>query len=483
MSDNTLKKNLLYQSLYQAIMLIIPLVISPYVTRKLGADALGIYSFTYSIAYYFVIVSMLGIIRHGQRAIAEVRGDGIKLRKTFWGIFAFHVLISVVVTVLYVLFVITSVNENKLIYLVQGIYVLSAVFDITWLFYGLEEFRIVIRRNLIIKGLELTLILTLVRTPDDLWKYTIIMSSSVLIGQILLFPTAISTVPYISISKRDIIHHIKPMLVLWISVIAASMYTVFDKTLIGLLTETSNVAYYEYADKIVRVPVFLLATISTVTYPRMCNLVARNNDIDQQKTIFRNSIILTSFIGFAAIAILVCSSVEFSMFYYGESFRTCGEIMKYLSIVIILISIGDIIRTQIMIPRKMDKEFVICICINAVINLLLTAILIPKLGVYGAVIGTCCAELSGVVLNMCICKNKNLIKIRSLVFDIIPFACIAIFVCLVITTFGVRISVENHSLKFFILASSSGLLYLAISFVYITLCQRQLLVLIRKNRS
>lgn len=90
MTEQSIKKNFVFQFSYQILIFVIPLVISPYLTRTLGGEALGIYSFTYSIAYYFLLLANLGIRRHGQRAIAASRNDETKLRKTFWSIYYIH---------------------------------------------------------------------------------------------------------------------------------------------------------------------------------------------------------------------------------------------------------------------------------------------------------------------------------------------------------------------------------------------------------
>ena len=87
MKSDGLKKNLFFQFSYQFIVLVVPLIMAPYLTRTLGKEAIGIYSYTYSIAYYFVLVCMLGIVKHGQRIIASVKDDPIQLRKTFWSLF------------------------------------------------------------------------------------------------------------------------------------------------------------------------------------------------------------------------------------------------------------------------------------------------------------------------------------------------------------------------------------------------------------
>lgn len=75
----SLQKNFLYNVLYQILLVILPLITAPYISRTLGATAVGVYSYTYSVAYYFLLIAMLGIGNHGNRSIAAVRDDRKKL--------------------------------------------------------------------------------------------------------------------------------------------------------------------------------------------------------------------------------------------------------------------------------------------------------------------------------------------------------------------------------------------------------------------
>ena len=79
-------KNFLYNIIYQLLTFVIPLVVTPYISRVLGVDNVGIYSYTYSIVYMFMLIGMLGINNYGNRSIAAVRDDKDKLAKTFWSI-------------------------------------------------------------------------------------------------------------------------------------------------------------------------------------------------------------------------------------------------------------------------------------------------------------------------------------------------------------------------------------------------------------
>ena len=114
---NSVSANIVYQFLYQIVLFVIPLVMAPFLSRRLQENAIGVHSYIHSIAYYFVIVANLGIIKYGQRSISVNSNNEIMLRKTFWSLFYVHSVISVISLVLYISFICIFVNENKVILL------------------------------------------------------------------------------------------------------------------------------------------------------------------------------------------------------------------------------------------------------------------------------------------------------------------------------------------------------------------------------
>lgn len=418
MKNDGVKKNLLFQFEYQIIILIIPLLISPYLTRVLGKYALGIYSYTYSIAYYFVLFGSLGIVKHGQRIIASRRDDIIKLRKTFWSLLIVHFIISLISTILYLLFCFFFCKEDRDIYLLQTLYIISNIFDITWLFYGIERIRHVVIRNAFIKIGELFLIFFLVKNKHDLSVYTSIMGGSAILSQFLLIPIAIKNIKPIKISFKDIKEHFKPLIVLSISVFAISLYTVFDKTLLGLLKTKDLVAFYEYSNKIINIPKVFITIVGTVLFPRACNCIAKNNKKSLQKY-YKYSILLVYFIGFASIFGLIGIADLFSKLYFGKEFLQCGQIIKFMTPIILIVGIGDVFRMMFLIPKHKDIQYVTCIIINAIINIIISFILIPKLNVIGAVLGTLSAELMGLIIQTFLVRKD--INIKKTILIMIPF--------------------------------------------------------------
>ena len=418
MQKQSLSKNFIFQFLYQGLILLIPLVLSPYLTRVLQETALGTYTYINSTAYYFVIFAMLGISRHGQRIVSQNVNDELKLRKAFWSLFTLHAAISLLSVVLYFVFILIFVNTDKTIYIIEAIYVASAIFDITWLFYGLENFKSVVIKNAFIKVVEGILIFSLVKYPGDLWIYTLITAAGTFLGQVVMLPQAVKTIRPIKFSKSDISQHIRPLLIFAISVVASTLYTVFDKTLLGLLSTKENVGFYEYSNKIINIPKTIIGVIGTVMFPRACRMAAEGNILGQRKYI-KYSFLITSFIGMGSIWGLFAISNLFARLYYGETFSVCGPIIKTMAPLIYVIGIGDIIRTQYMIPNGMDKQFNFCIVLNAVINLILSTALIPVCGIYGAVIGTISAELFGIIYQLILCRK--FIRYGDILKSLTPF--------------------------------------------------------------
>ena len=87
MSKSTVKKNYIYNMLYQLLIIIIPVITTPFLARKLGADGNGIYGYTISIVTYFILFGSLGISLYGQREIAYNQKNKEKRSAIFWELF------------------------------------------------------------------------------------------------------------------------------------------------------------------------------------------------------------------------------------------------------------------------------------------------------------------------------------------------------------------------------------------------------------
>ena len=427
------KKNFLYNIIYQILILIIPLVTVPYVSRTLGSSGIGIYSYTYSIVYYFMIFAMLGLNNYGNRSIAKVRDNKEKLSRTFKEIYCMQIITSITMIILYFLYLDIFDVKYKEIALIQSIYVISCLFDINWFFFGIEKFKLTVTRNTIIKFLSLISIFLLVKDKNDIWIYTLIASGSLLLSQLFLWSFIKKYVNNVEIKFKDVIKHFKPCLKLFLPVIAVAIYKVMDKTMIGWFSDVSEVGFYENAEKIINVPNAIIAALGTVMLPRMSNLYAKNRD-EESKKVIDKSIKLMMFLAFAMTFGLICISKNFSLIFFGQGFEKSGIIIILLSITILFLSWGNVIRTQYLIPKEYDKIYIESAFLGAIVNLIFNLIFIPKYASIGACIGTIFAELSVMLYQTISIKNE--LPIKEYIEDIIPFFVKSIIMFIVIYPFN-----------------------------------------------
>lgn len=460
--QQSLKKNFAFQIIYQIILLLLPFVTNGYITRVLGDTNLGNYNYAYSIASYFVLFGMLGIATHGQRVIATSKKDPINLRKAFWSLFYGHIASSIVAIVAYLVFVTFFVKDEQQLYFVLSFFVLSSLFDITWLYSGLENFKIVVIRNLLIRAVATACLFIFVKTKNDIIIYTWITSLASLLGNAFLLPSAIKAIKPIKVSIRECFQHTKPILLYFAVAVAITLYTVFDKTLLGIFTTKEDVAYYTYADKIVAIPRSIIGAIGTVMFPRACALVQENN-IDDAKKYVRYSVVVTCFLGFGSMFGMLGIGQDFCTIYYGEEFAESGNMLLWMSPIPLIICLGDVVRMQYMIPKKMDRVFTIIIFGNAAVNLLLSAILIPVLGPYGVIVGTLSAEFVGAFVEIII--SRKILSLKELVIKALPFAIIGgiMFAFIIL----LRSLLVSSILSLIVIILSALVLYSLLSFLYI----------------
>lgn len=415
----SLKRNLLYNVSYQLLILIVPFITSPYVSRVLGPEGLGYYSVTTAIVKYFYLFALLGMANYGNRTIAKYKGDKETLSITFWNLFYFQLIVSSIALTVYVIYALTfGIATYGIVSMCQIPYILSAVFEISWFFYGMKDFKSIVLRNAGIKIITAVSVFLFVKEKSDVWIYVLINALSLLSGQICLWPFLRKHVVWKKPQWNLITSHFKPNIVLMVSVIAVSVYTLMDKIMIEWLANKIEVGYYENTEKIFSIATNITGAIGAVMLPRMSNLCS--SDKGNQVLVYieksmKYILILAVALAFGISGVSDC----FSVVYYGKSFERCGILISFISPAIIFYTWSNIIRNQFLLPNDMDNVFVTATITAAGGNFVLNGLLIPIYGALGAVIGTVGAQL----LELCymsVCVRKKL-PLKRYIFGIFPF--------------------------------------------------------------
>ena len=404
----SIKKNFAYQMIYQVLVWILPLITSPYVARVIGAEGIGIYSYSYSIAYYFVLFSMLGLANYGNRAIAQCNGNQEDLDSTFSSIFAVHFIVSLICLAAYEFYVFALCSEPVYAF-IQTAYVLSGMFDISWFYFGIEKFKLTVLRSTVIKIINAACIFIFVHTQQDLWIYCLIMALGMLANQVTLWLPLRKFVRIRKPTLNEMRPHIKPMLVLFVPAIAISLYKYMDKIMIGAMSSKEQLGFYENAEKMVNVPLMMITSFGTVMLPRMSNLMALR-DMKNANRYISLSMKYIMCLAFALSLGLASIGRVFAPIFWGSDFSLSGSLITGLSITIPFISFANIIRTQYLIPTEKDREYLISVCVGAVVNLIINTLLIPNYGATGATIGTIAAEITVCILQALSVRKELALK-------------------------------------------------------------------------
>ena len=412
------KKNFIYNLIYQMLVFIIPLITAPYLARVVGAKGVGIYSYTYSIVYYFMLLTLLGVNNYGNRSIAKVRDNKKELSKTFWSIYLFQLLMGIIMLIAYVGYICLFDIKYKNIAIIQTLFVLSAILDVNWFFFGMEEFKKTITRNTFVKLGNILLIFLLVKGKNDLWKYTLIMSGMTCLSQLILWGFLKKKISFVPINKKDIIKHIKSNLILFIPVVAVSLYKMMDKVMLGAMTSVTEVGYYENAEKIINMPMTLVTALGTVMLPRISNIIAKG-ELSKVEQYIKKSIKFVMFVSFIMCFGLIGISYHFAPFYFGKEFQKTGILMIMLATTLPFLSFANVLRTQYLIPKEKDKIYIISVSLGALTNLILNFIFISRLKSIGACIGTIAAEVS-VMLYQTFAVRKEL-PVGKYIKEVFPF--------------------------------------------------------------
>lgn len=386
-----IKKNFFYNAIYSVIILILPLITAPYISRVMGANCIGRYSYSLSVANVFCLFILLGLKNYGNRTIASVKDNKELLSKTFWSIYGMQFLCSIIVVLIYLGYVCFLATDKTLAW-IQVIYIVSAALDINWFFFGLEEFKLTVTRNTIIKIFCAILVFILVKRKEDILIYALILTLGSFITQIILWRFLKKYVYKTQVTVYDIRIHIIPNIKMFVPVIGLSLFTTLSSIMLGAMSNMSEVGYYENSIRITNVPCMAVTSLGTVMLPRMSNLIANGRSSEANQYIQKSlliSVCLSSAVAFGISA--VCR--EFVPFFYGEGFDKCIPAIMLLVIASIFMSWSDVLRTQYLIPHKNDDVYIISTFVGAFINIILNIILIPHLQVLGAVIGRLITEI------------------------------------------------------------------------------------------
>lgn len=413
MTKNRLANNVFYNMLYQIIATVLPIITTPYIARTLGLSANGIHTFCESIATYFIVIANLGSSLYGIKKIAQVREDPISLSKTALDIIVMRLVLTFLTLGIYIpVFCING--QYALIFAIQAINIFAAGIDISWFFQGIEDFKKVTIRNLTVKSVFLVLVFTLIKSPKDLPLYVLITVLSVLSGTVLMYLYLPKYVKLTKCGKIRPLSHLKGSLLLFAPQAMNYIYSLLDRSMLGVIRNTDMVSIYDMAQRITRMITAVLQSVGFVMMAKVSNLSV-NDDTDSIKNYIRKSLNFNLFFAVPATFGLIAVADDLVLVFLGNEFLSVAPLLKLLSVLILTMSINSLIGYQLLIPLGYEKNYTIATAAGAATNLILNLFLLKPFGFYGAAVSSISAEI--IVFIIAFAKVKNYFDIKLILKD------------------------------------------------------------------
>ena len=454
----SIKKNFLYSTVLTISGYLFPLITYPYVTRVLGVEKLGVCNFVDSIIQYGILFSMLGIGTVAIREIAQSKNNKGKLSKTFSSLLFLNLLTSViaVAAILVLAFTIPKFYEYQKLFVIGASRILFNSLLVEWLYKGLEEFKYITVRSLLIRVLYVIAIFIFVRSSNDYIIYFAINVGIVILNAIV---NIVYSRNYLTISFRniDISPYLKPFFILGLYNILTSMYTSFNVMYLGLVSSTTEVGYYTTAVKLYTLVISVFTAFTGVMMPRLSSLLNEGKK-DEFLRLSNKSIDLLFACIMPLVVIVISFANEIIAIIAGKGYEGAVLPLRIIAPLLLIIGYEQVIVIQMLMPLKKDKAIFVNSIVGASVGFLLNLVLVGWLNSVGSAIVWIVSELS-VMISAQLFISKYISfsfpwkKLAGRIIVSLP-----IIVCCVL----LQLFVKNELLAFIIGLFVVGCYYLAI---------------------
>ena len=412
MSEKSLKVNSILNVIKTISSILFPLITFPYISRVLQPEYVGKVNFGASFVSYFSLIASLGITTYAIRECSAVRRDKNKLSEIASQIFSINVYTTIIAYVMLGLSLLffRELDSYRTLIIVQSTAILFTTWGTDWLNSAMEDFKFITIRTIGFQFISLLLMLILVHQPEDYYKYaaiTVLSSCGANITNIL-YRRKYCTVRFTKdMHWRE---HFMPILLLFVMILAQTIFSNADTTMLGFMKGDFEVGIYSTAYKMKSIIGQVVASLCWVVMPRMSYYFAEG-DWNKINEMLKKVLSVMVTIGFPCIAGCVALSSEIIQIVAGQQYSAASIPLVILMVSFIIeIFGGSFLGNMICLPAKQEKVFMEACCFAAVVNVVLNYVLIP----YG---GASAASFTSGISALVICvwlfvKKDNRVKLQ-----------------------------------------------------------------------
>lgn len=389
-----LRKNISYSILLTLSTYLVPLVVFPYISRVLGPEGIGTIDSVEYVINYAVVCSMMGLTTLGVREIARYKDDPQKLKETFSGLFYLNLISTacVVVALSVLVLAVPQFYEKKEMFFIGLFKIVANMFWIEWFFKGIENFKYITIRSLILRTLFVLAVFCFVTTQEDSHIYYAIWVGLTCMNAVCNWLYR-RNYTHLSVSNVKLKPFIKPFILLGLFGFLSAVYTQLNVTYLSFVASEEQVGYYTTATRLYGVIIALFSTITAVMIPRMSILLKEQRD-EEMKNLVNKTFALLFCFAFPVVAFMEIFAADIIMLFAGEAFLPAVLPMRIVMLQLFIIGTEQIFLLQVLIPGQKENDMLKCVAMGIVACAAINFLLVEQYQSIGSALAWVCAELA-----------------------------------------------------------------------------------------
>ena len=376
--NKLLLKNFLYKIVLEILKIFIPIISVPYIYRIFKPEIMGQIEFSQSIVGYFFIFAGFGVYTYGLREISRVRDNKEQRDKLFTELFIISTISSLLVTVIYLIYIYFKFNYDNLLknmLLINSINLISYVFYIEWINEAFENYKFISKKSMIIKLLNLICIFIFIKVSDDYFKYLFLINIFIFINNLVSFIYIRKYIKF-SFNNLEIKKYIFPLFLMILISNLNILYTQLDKITLGFYGQNmKEVAYYGVAQKFMSLVMVIIMSIIGVMMPRLSYYLGENKE-EEYKYLLNRVFPYIYLLLFPIFIGMIILSKEIVFFFGGKEYLPAKEVVIIFSLRLLVVTVESLLANQVIFLNKKERVIIILYGICGIINLILKLILI-----------------------------------------------------------------------------------------------------------
>lgn len=431
MSQPSIKKNFAYKSVLTLSTYLINFITFPYVARVLGVERIGLVNFVDNTVNYFLLFATMGVGLLGVREIAAVKEDKKRRDQVYSSMLALNLLFTLVSLGIYLLCISTipKLCQYDELFYIGTAKILFTVFLVEWFFTGVENFRYITLRSILIKVLYIISVFLFVRDTSD-YRLYFILTVGVVVLNALINQLYIRKFVRVRWNNIQLFKYLKQNVTLGIYTLMTSMYLTFNVMYLGLVSNNTEVGYYTTAFKLYSVILGFFTAFTNVMLPRMSSLLANGEKDRFQELVNRSFSVMAT----CCIPLILCSMIMAPQIVYilsGPGYEGAILPMRIIMPAAFAVGVAQVLAIQVLMPMKKDKVLLIASIIGAVVSLLINLLVVPSVKSVGSAVVLLCSEMgvTGMYVWYVLPQELILIPIKAIGKNVL-FSLPSVVICL-----------------------------------------------------